>query len=351
MATANLSTIQTLVRQLTRTPSQNQLSTSDLNQIINTFVLYDFPQAIRLYNLRSTFTFYTQPNVDVYPTNTTDTTDALYNFSNKIVAIHPGVYCAGVPVMFTQNRDEFFGLYPLYNSIVTRVAIADGTTGPFTGNLLSGPNQNLPGITTQTPVLQNNVTFSTITTSNVAMTVIDYPQPGNNETGLLGFANVPPTSLANFGTVNYLTGAFSVSFVSATVDGANITAETVPYQPGQPIAVLYYDQEFTVRPVPNMAYSIQMQVDILPTELLDSMQTPNLNQWWQYIAYGAARKVFQMKSDLDGVALIDPEFKRQEGLVLSSTATILANERPPTIYTQGNKLGYGFGYGPFSGPF
>lgn len=337
MALADLNQIRTLVRQLTRTPSPNQISDTELDQNINTFVLYDFPQSLRLYNLRSTFTFYTEPNVDVYSTNTTDNTNALFNFKNKIVAIHPQIYIAGVPVFYTQDRDVFFGTYPIYNAIFNQVAIANGTTGPFTGTL------------TGLPILQNNVIFSTVTTNNTAMTLIDYPQ--NGATGLIGYQNIVPTTLVNFGTVNYLTGVFSVTFPNNTVNGNVITGETVPYQPGKPYAILYYDQEFTIRPVPDKAYSVQMQVDVMPTELLNASQEPNLAQWWQYIAYGAARKVFQNKSDFDGVSNIDPEFKRQEGLVLSSTATIMANDRSKTIYNQSNGIGNGFGWGPLGFPY
>ena len=57
--------IQTKVRRLTRNPSESTLTTDQLNEYINTFILYDFPSNIRLLSLRTTLTFYTQPNVDV----------------------------------------------------------------------------------------------------------------------------------------------------------------------------------------------------------------------------------------------------------------------------------------------
>lgn len=337
MATTTLTEIRKKVRRLTRSPSANLLSEADLDQYINTFVLYDFPQHLRLYNLRSTFTFYTQPNVDVYSTETTDVNDTLYNFKNKILAVHPTVYIAGIPVMYTQWRDVFYGYYPQFNSIFNQVAVADGTIGPFTGTLSA------------IPILQNNVIFSTIAANNEALTVVDYPQ--NNATGLLGYPNTIPTVLSNFGSINYITGVFSVSFPSATTNGNPITAETIPYQAGKPYAILYYDQEFTVRPVPDKAYAVQLEVDIRPTELLDQNQSPDLEQWWQYIAYGAAKKVFEDRSDLDSVQLIMPEFTKQEQLVLRSTLTVQANERTQTIYTQGKNYGSGWGFGAGGWPY
>ncbi len=337
MATTTLSEIRKKVRRLTRSPSANLLSDADLDQYINTFVLYDFPQHLRLYNLRSTFTFYTQPNVDVYSTETVDTSNPLYNFKNNILAVHPTVYIAGIPVLYTQWRDVFYGYYPQFNSIFNNVATASGSAGPYTGTLSA------------VPILQNNVIFTTIAANNEALTIIDYPQ--NNETGFLDTPNAAPTSLSNFGTINYITGAFSVTFPATTTAGNTITAETIPYQAGKPYAILYYDQKFTIRPVPDKAYSVQLEVDIRPTELLNQNQSPDLEQWWQYIAYGAAKKVFEDRSSIDDVQIIMPEFTKQEQLVLRSTLTVQANERTQTIYTQGKNYGSGWGFGAGGWPY
>src|SRR5580765_2325949 len=98
MANSTLAAIQQKVRRLTRSPSLQQLSDADLNQYINTFILYDFPEHLRLFSLRTTLTFYTQPFIDVYETNTIDPTNPLYNFKNKYLTVHPTIYVAGRPV-------------------------------------------------------------------------------------------------------------------------------------------------------------------------------------------------------------------------------------------------------------
>jgi hypothetical protein len=63
---SNLQAIQTKVRRLTRSPSESQISNDQINDYINTFILYDFPEHLRLFSLRTLLTFYTQPGVDVY---------------------------------------------------------------------------------------------------------------------------------------------------------------------------------------------------------------------------------------------------------------------------------------------
>ena len=77
MPDSSLVAIQTKVRRLTRSPSENQLDTPTLNDYINTAVIYDFPSQLRLFSLRSTFTFWTIPNVDQYATNTTEPNNPL----------------------------------------------------------------------------------------------------------------------------------------------------------------------------------------------------------------------------------------------------------------------------------
>jgi len=55
---STLAQIKTKVRRLTRSISEQQLSESDLESYINTAVLYDFPEHLRHFNLKTNFTFY-----------------------------------------------------------------------------------------------------------------------------------------------------------------------------------------------------------------------------------------------------------------------------------------------------
>ena len=66
MADSTLEAIIKKVRRLTRSPSVAQMSDDDIKEYVDTFVLYDFPEHLRLFTFKTTFTFYTEPNVDVY---------------------------------------------------------------------------------------------------------------------------------------------------------------------------------------------------------------------------------------------------------------------------------------------
>ena len=337
MANSTLQAIRDKVRRITRSPSALLLPDSLIDEYVNTFIIYDFPSQLRLFSLRTLLTFYTQPYVDVYETSNVPT-DPLFNFKNKYIAIHPPVFLAGIQGFFTQWRDVFYGYYPQTNTIADTGLVGNGSAGPFNGNLFP----------TAHPTLQNNVIFTCLDTSGQGMVIIDYPV--SNTLGALGLPNQPQTLPSPYGQINYVTGAFTLQFPNNTQNLATITSETIPYQPGKPLAILYYDNKFTIRPVPDKVYAIQVEADIRPTELINSADVPQIEQWWQYIAYGASKKIFEDRMDLDSVKMIMPEFKAQEAFVLRTTLTQQANDRTVTIYTQGKNYGFGW-FGPGGWPY
>lgn len=306
---ADLQAIITKVRRLTRSPSANLISDAEIQEYVNTFILYDFPEELRLFEYRTTLTWYCLPFIAEYPTDTTGFVTELLDFDNRYITTHYPMYSAGSKMMFTQKREEFFNVWPQTNNIV-RVATGDGILTDFTGTL------------TAIPVLPNNVTFSAITTAGTGLELHD-DGAGN----LIGDTGGGPN------TINYLNGDFQLSFVLPPNNFDDINAMTFPYKPSRPTSLLYYDNKFTLRPVPDQPYPINMEVYIRPDELIQLNQLPKLEQYWQYIAIGASIKIFQDRSDNDSAALLMPEFKHQEMLVQRRSWVQYSNEQVGTIYT------------------
>lgn len=330
MADSTLDAIEIKVRRITRTPTLSLLSQQDLYQYINTFILYDFPQELKLFSLRTTLTFYTKPYVDVYETNTTDPADPLYNFKNRYTTVHPPVYIAGLQAFYTQYRNVFYNYYPQPTTIAQTGLTGTGGTGPFSGTVVGHP------------ILQRSLIFSCLGPDGVPMNIVDYPLSGT--TGALGLVGVPEVVLPSpYGQINYITGAYSgLFFPNNTLAGAPIQVQNYAYQPGKSLAVLFYDNKFTLRPVPIDVYPVNVEVDIVPTELLASNQNPDLNQWWQYIAYGASKKIFEDRMDYDSIQMIMGEFKHQESLVNRASDNTYTNQRTVTIYTLGRTYSPGW---------
>lgn len=349
--TTTLSAIQTKVRRLTRSVSENQLSTADLNNYINTFTIYDFPEQLRTFNLRTDFTFWCNAFQDTYKTDTSlATTDPLYNFQNLYLTIHPPFYVAGFQAFYTQSPQQFWGIYPFVNSISPTGSTGNGVQTNFTGTINTTQAILLPGQTQQVVLDKKNVLFSSIDANNNGLALVDTPI--SNTLGNLAPPGQAPTSTtiqdpANF--INYITGAYSITFggtATPVAPGVSqpINSQTVNLSPARPQAILYYGNVFTLRPIPDQPYAINFEVYQRPTALLSTSQSPELEEYWQYISYGAARKILQDRMDLESVALLEPEFREQERLCLRRTLVQYSNERTATIYTE-NNLGAGGSWG------
>jgi hypothetical protein len=317
---ANLEEIRKKVRRLTRSPSESQLSTTDLDDYINTFILYDFPESLRLSGFRTKLTFYTQPNVDVYDTNTIRAADPLYNFKNAYITSHDPMYVAGYRAYFTQDRYDFFNIYPRLQA-ETRIGTGDNATTNFTGTL-SGR-----------PLLQNAVMFTSVDADNRGVVLSDVPRlDADGNPSSIGDLIWPDEAVSR-GTINYITGVYDITFPYAPATSKPVIAQTVVYQAARPQGILYFDNKFTVRPVPDKSYAIDLETYIRPTALLDAADEPKFEQHWQYIALGAARLILQDRLDMETLAAITPEFDRQECLVLRKTLVQQSNQRTSTIYS------------------
>lgn len=326
---ADINAIRLKVRRLTRNPSEQQLSNVDITEYVNTFYQYDLPEELRLFSLKSTLSFYTQPNVDTYYTNQVNV-PGLANFTEDYITIDNPVYCAGFLIYLSQSREEFYGYYP-QTSYRATVATGDGATTTFSGTMGNAP------------ILQGSVSFVSIDADNNGLVVQDGPFAFNispNEDGALYDQNDLTTPI---GSINYITGNYTFTYPTAPAPQAAIQSQTLPYVASLPTMILYYDNKFTVRPVPDRPYKITMDAYIKPIAFLSQdggtqPTNPVLNQWWQYLAYGAAKKVFEDRGDYEGVAQITPEFQRQEELVLRRTLVQRATRQATTIW---NLDGYG----------
>lgn len=312
MSLSTLQQIKTKVRRLTGNPSTNQLSEADLEDYIDTFYEQDFPSHLKTWNLHDTFEFFTEANEDEYPFDT-----SLYH------AVLPPVYVDGFECFYSQSRAEFFRIYP---RLVTEQTAATGTgvVGPYTFTLSA------------VPVLKRQVTISAIDSTGATQSASDVPDSPTSNTGTF-VDNISATSTLN-GTINYVTGAVTITFTNAIPATQSIIARTSVYQASRPSAMLFFNNKFILRPVPDKVYRVCVEVYKKPSQLLSAndhsdSNTPDVNQWWQFIAFGAALKVLQDRQDMEAIQNIIPFFEEQKALVMYRTATQQAPERTSTIYT------------------
>lgn len=297
-----LSRIQTKVRQLTGLPSEAQLSTSAIQEYINDFYSLDFPHELKVHELRNTYDFYTSPGVNRYVLSSADLNGNLY--------LNAPFYVDGYPGQWYKTRDSFYAVWPRRLTIAIGTA-GNGSVGPYAFTVSGAP-------------LLPNEFFVSATNNNGVVEVL----AGDNSGNLLNSSGVVK------GAIDYTSGAVTAAtFATLIPTTENISASYVLVNRSRPIDGLYFRDYIELRPVPDGVYKVEVETYQPPTQFLATGDSPTLSQWWEYLAYGAAKKVLQDRGDDEGVGSIMPEMLHQESLIYTRTALDLGDQRAATIYT------------------
>jgi hypothetical protein len=164
------------------------------------------------------------------------------------------------------------------------------------------------------------------------------------------YSTYPPTTLTHqfCGTVNYVTTQIDLNLPVSLMPGTQLNIWAATYNPGRPYNLLYWNNEITIRPVPDNVYLVEVESFLTPSQFMMTTDHPTLNQWGQYIAYGAACEILRDRQDMDGVANLQEGFKRQEALVLERQAVEEITIPNITLFNStntGTGIGGGWGIG------
>lgn len=372
--------IEKKIRHLTASASESALSSADIQSAVNLFYTNDFPYAIKIDQQRSVYKFITIPNVDRYPVDV-----------NNIQGVRAPVYFEGVQGNLFKNRDQLFNLYPRSPTQFQPIS-GDGVTTSFTFRLFGNgtnpfPQANGGILSTQVVVGGVDVNGNPIRIIDDGGGVINSYGIGNNTTtGQLLFvqqnavgnnvyldstntqqqaipntspiggqenANLPntayppsPATPQYCGTVNYVTTEMTINFPVAPANGTNINVWASTYNVGRPYNLLFWNNEFTIRPVPDNCYLVEVETFQTPSQFMNSTSHPILNQWSQYIAYGVSLEILRDRQDMEGVNNLMEGFKRQEALVLERQSIEEINQPNITLFNStSGRFGAGGGWG------
>lgn len=320
LPSATLLDIRAKVRAITGRPDVTQISDSEIDFQINTFYQYDMPEHLRLFTLKGTFDFSTANGKDTY----------FFDPNININFTEPA-YIDGYKATYSQSRDEFQRLYPKLSNNVS-IGTGDGTSGPYTFTAISRPILRATVNTLLSPpvILESDILISAVDSSGNTHALIDdgfgtlIPDPNRADTTI---------GIADTGVIDYDTGVLSVTFDASILASEFIHFHSVPYIPSRPVAIQYFKNYLTLRPVPDQAYKVSLETFGTPTELAAIGDNPALKQWWQYIAFGASLKIFENNGDTDEYMKTEIFFKKQERLVNRRTVVQNTQQRTTTIYT------------------
>lgn len=284
----DLKNIRIKVRNLTGTPSSDQLTDASVNAYINDYFVYGMPHELKVQIENNFLDFKTVPGKNVY------------SFPGAYLTDSPGAYADGFPLIFYQSPDIFYQDWPQQYAVQI-VGTGNSVLFAFPGTL-----QNPPVIigslfvTDGTQVLQD---------------------AGN------GLLIDERTGGTGSGTINYLTGVYTATFEFAPATGLSVYAKYIGYSGNRPQGCMFYENEFTLMPVPDQAYQIRMQGFVLPTTLIADTDIPAQPEWGPLIAYGAALEIFADRGDTENYDRYVPMLKRQENVALSRTIQQMTPEQ------------------------
>jgi len=293
-----LADIRRTVRNITGMQDVNQITDARLDDYIDDFYLYDFPERLKTTNLEEYYRFYTSPNVSSYALN------------EQYIVVKPPAFVAGYEVGWHQSPESFFSIWPDTRFKET-VATGDGGIA-YTFTL------------TNLPVLQNTVLISD-----------DTEYFTDNGAGVL------TGSGGGNGTVNYITGVVTVNFAIGVTAGESIYGQYYPYVASRPRDILFFDQTFELRPVPDISYEVRVLTLRRPTQMAAAGASPEFVEWCNLIAYGAALKIFIEKGDWDEYGNLYRIFMEQKNLAQRRALKQLSNQRVQTNYSDGSDCGRG----------
>lgn len=378
MSVWDLSRIRYTVRKLTGKFDTNQLpdvspgpgavsiqNPPGIDDYINDFYLFDLDEEFRTLKLKDFFTFPTIPNVGTY------------NLPQNINQVEPPIYVDGYQFAWYQSPEQFYRIWPELDFIDRNLFNPDGVLKIFSFTLTQTPVQQgsvVIGLTpnqdgTPSPQLETFQDQDTPALLDQPL-LLKFTNPGTLISNLYSGTLPPPSPgvTPGTGTIDYLTGAVTLSYVNIPPAGINSSCHYHPYVASRSRDIMFFQQQLFLRPIPNDTYlvkflayfqpvvainnltnsptfypgNVSQQVPGIPSQFQGdnisgsaSMSTnPQFSEWWQLITYGTAMKILAEEGDWEEYQALEVIFERQKILAQRKTIKQLGTQRIQTAYAE-----------------
>jgi hypothetical protein len=282
------------VRNVTGTPSTDQLSNDQILTYINNYYVYTMPFEMKQQVQLDYIDFTTVAIQDTYP------------MPVQFLTNEPICWADGIFVNYYEDPNVFWKDFPQQYSSDPGNGTVDGTNKTFTGTCQS-----------------MQVIIGTFFVTDGVQVAID------NSAGIL------EQNGTAVGTINYVTGSWTVTFLSAPIVGSTIFDKYQAMVATRPQGVLFFQNQLTFRPIPDTVYQIRLQGYINPLALVNdsdpafsSVYQPTFIEWGPCLAYGASMEIFADRGDTDGQTVCYNNLKRFEAVALARYVQQMQSQRP-----------------------
>jgi hypothetical protein len=301
----NFNAILSEFRSICGIPDASMYSDAQCATLINNYYQYVLPKELKIFWGYTNYTFFTQEGLN------------LYLAPAGFQTVNPDVYADGFGIEWYTDPDTFYQDYPQQED-KQNITTGDVTTNSFSATLSNFPI--LPGsvyVTDGTQVVQD--------------------VPSSPFSGSGTFTQTSPLSSVGSvsGTINYATGTINgVTFLTAPAINTAIQATFRTYQANRPQGILFFPQTpltdatqatlnnvnmFTLMPVPDQVYKIQMQGIKIPSPFLNYTDVPFRPDLGPLIALGAALHRFKLFNQMDQYDQYMPEYVRFKDVCMQDT--------------------------------
>jgi hypothetical protein len=335
--------------------------------LMHSFYSYDLPSKFRSLKLKDIYTFTTNVGQEIYAFN-----------SELYITVDNPCYCSKRELKLFTDPWNFFGVNYNWQQF-TNFAYGDGSTGPFNGFTTASPLvasfNNDPGpqgssslyfpqgrvqnvLITANVIGANGIGQTQNVTDDGQGNLIQIFQTSNSTnqeydwTYYRQYASSTPLTPGN-ATINYQTGEITgLVFAQAIPSGTAIQIQYNPKQLSIPLSIMFYQNQFTLAPVPDAGYTIELTCYRQPIQALlaaDQTGNPELSEWWEILSVGAAKKMFENRMDSEGVIFIDKMLRERYDIIETRTYAQIGQQQIRTLYT--DQLTQNYSQGGFGSNF
>lgn len=326
---------------------------------MHSFYSYDLPAKFRSLKLKDVYTFTTNAGQDVYPFN-----------SELYVTVDQPCFCQKREIKLFNNVWSFYTSnfnWQQYNNFSS----GNGSAGPYSGFTTAAPFipsvNNDPGpqaapnlFFPQSRVQNILITANVIGANGVGSTqnvtddgkgnliqIFQTSNEGNQEYGWTYYRKYASSTpdVPGGATINYQTGEIAgLVFFEPIPSGTPIQVQYNPKRFSIPLSILFYQNQFTLCPAPDKGYTVELSCYRKPIQALlsaDQTGNPELSEWWEILAAGASKKIFEERLDSDGIVFIDKMLKERYDVIETRTYAQIGQQRIATLYTDQLTGNYG----------